>query len=246
MMETSFIVENNAFMRFGYSHLGTLALLFLLGFLMIFVARRFLTKGQQIMLANMVAGFMCLVVIIWTIIKAQLGIFTIDKHLPFDLCNFMGVTAIILTLTRSYRMYEVYYFWILAGTLQALITPDLPNDFPHYTFWKYWVVHGGLVIVILYMTFVFDMRPTLKSIWRSFLWLQVFFVSLLLVNYLTGSNYGYLNAKPETASLLDYMPEWPYYLLTGQMIVLPLMFLVYSPWLIKDWRDKKRKIATIQ
>lgn len=238
-MSSAFLVENNAFAAFSAAHFGALATAILVGCLMVFVSKRFLTPRQSYYLANIAAWFILLVVIAWTVIKIQLGIFTYTADLPLPLCNFMAFLLPVLTYTRNYRLYEVLYFWILAGTLQANITPDLANTFPHYTYWKYWIVHSGLVVMIIYITVIYEMRPTWRSIIRAFLYLQVFFVVMLLVNYLLDANYNYLCAKPTTASLLDLFPNWPYYILVVQLIVLPLMTLVYLPFAIIDFIKSK-------
>ena len=36
------------------------------------------------------------------------------------------------------------------------------------------------------------------------------------VNRLTGSNYGFLNGKPSTGSLLDVLGPWPLYVVVGR------------------------------
>ena len=46
--------------------------------------------------------------------------------------------------------------------------PDLSEGFPHVNFFKYWLEHAGLVVFIIYATLIYDMRPTVKSIFKSF------------------------------------------------------------------------------
>ncbi|MEM9992074.1 MAG: TIGR02206 family membrane protein [Bacteroidota bacterium] len=241
-MNAAFLTENHDFAPFGQGHLFALFTAVVFGIVITVVTKRYLNEQQTYWLANAVAWFIMLTVIAWTFIKIYLGIFTYTTDLPLPLCNFMAFLLPLLTYTRSYRLYEVLYFWILAGTLQANITPDLANTFPHYTYFKYWIVHSGLVMMIIYIGIAYRMRPTWKSILRSYLWLQVFFVLMLLVNYLLGSNYNYLNAKPTTASILDLFPGWPYYVLVVQAIILPLMALVYLPFAISDSIRKWRQV----
>jgi len=127
-------------------------------------------------------------------------------------------------------MFEILVFWIIGGTLQAVITPDISVGFPSFDFFRYWTVHLGLLVIIFYAIFVFKMKPTFKSIFKSFLALQVYVVIMILINYLLKANYFYLNEKPKSASLLDYFGEWPYYIIVAQLIVLPLFFLIYLPF----------------
>ncbi len=46
-----------------------------------------------------------------------------------------------------------------------------------------------------------------------------------------GSNYLYVNGKPETPSIIDLMPAWPWYLVYLEIIALALLALLYIPFL---------------
>ena len=101
-----------------------------------------------------------------------------------------------------------HFFLIIAGTLQSLITPSDYN-FLNFTFFRYWFVHSGLVLFMLYATFVYKMRPTIKSVFKSFIGMQFYMILMFLINYLLGSNYFYTNRKPDATTLLDVFGEWP-------------------------------------
>jgi len=47
--------------------------------------------------------------------------------------------------------------------------------------------------------------------------------------------------KPPTASLLDLLPPWPWYILWMEAIGLVVMCLIlYLPFAVKDWHVKAR------
>lgn len=127
-------------------------------------------------------------------------------------------------------MYEILIFWIIAGTTQAIITPDIPIGFPSFEFFRYWIVHLGLVVVILYATIVLNYKPTLKSVLKSILALQIYVAFMILVNYILDANYFYLNRKPESASILDYFGDWPIYIVVGQLLLVPYFLVIYLPF----------------
>ena len=62
---------------------------------------------------------------------------------------------------------SILFFWIIAGTLQGVITPDIVYGFPVFDYFRYWIVHLGLLITMFYATFVFNIRPKFSR--RSFI-----------------------------------------------------------------------------
>ena len=51
-----------------------------------------------------------------------------------------------------------------------------------------------------------------------------------LVNAFVGSNYLFVAHKPETASLLDVLPAWPWYILFMELIAAFFFLLLYLPF----------------
>ena len=64
---------------------------------------------------------------------------------------------------------------------------------------------------------------------------------MVILNYVLDANYFYLNQKPKSASLLDYFGEWPYYIIVGQIVVIPLFLIIYLPFYIA--RRKRNYLA---
>ena len=158
------------------------------------------------------------------------GAYDYRTDLPLYLCSLLGILIPIYTYYRNYWMFEILVFWIIAGTLQGVITPDIAEGAPSLDYFRYWIVHLGLLVVIFYSIFVFQLKPQFKSVFKSFFALQVYVVVMIGVNYLLDANYFYLNRKPESASVLDYFGEWPYYILVCQLIIIPLFLMIYVPF----------------
>ena len=76
------------------------------------------------------------------------------------------------------------------------------------------------------------MRPSLKSVGKSFLGMQVYMVLMFVLNYFLGSNYFYTNRKPDAATLLDLFGDWPQYVFVVELIVIPLFLLIYLPFFL--------------
>ena len=240
LTEHSFFKDNQDFVLFGLQHLLAILFFGFAGTLLIRWARK-LPKRRQIRIGNIFAFSLTLTIVISTLLKSYLYGFNVQKDLPLHLCNIMALGMPLLSLTRKKSYYEVLLFWVFAGTLQAIITPDLQNGFPHHIFLRYWMVHAGLVVFMLYATYVYGLRPSLKSVFRSFGSLQVYIVLMMLVNYLLGSNYFFTNRKPAAASALDYLGDWPNYILVVELMMIPYFLLIYLPFYLSG---KKKALNT--
>ena len=229
MQNHPFFQYNDTFQTFGTQHLMILGLVALLSFLIPWLSIRYLNYFQKIWVSRGLAILVSFWVIFWTLIYAWLGDFEWSLHLPLDICNIVALTLPFLMWMPKFKIHEIIYFWILAGTLQALLTPHLSNNYPNFEWWKYWVVHGGLVVYAIYITVVFKMYPTWKSLWKSFFFANCYLVFVYIMNNLLGSNYAYLMGKPPVASALDLMGPYPWYILTGQGVAVVLFLIAWLP-----------------
>jgi hypothetical integral membrane protein (TIGR02206 family) len=159
---------------------------------------------------------------------------SLKDHLPFQLCDWVIFASSAALLLRRQVAYELAYFWGLSGTLQALLTPDLRDDFPSPHFVTFQVLHASVVVAVLYLTLGLGMRPRWRSIPRVWLWLQAYGAVTVLLDWLLDSNYGYLRAKPAQASLYDYLGPWPWYLLSLEALSLLLFLACYAPFALLD------------
>jgi hypothetical integral membrane protein (TIGR02206 family) len=117
----------------------------------------------------------------------------------------------------------------MAGTLQAIVTPDLYFDYPAYEFFKYWITHVGLVLLMVHYMVCFALYPTAKGILKTFGWLNVYVIALLPLNYLLGANYFYLIEKPINPSVLDFFGPWPVYILVAEILVMGFFAIAMIP-----------------
>jgi hypothetical integral membrane protein (TIGR02206 family) len=197
-----------------------------------------ISPERQQQLIHYIAVFISISVIAFHMYMMITTHYDFRTDLPLYLCSLLGILIPIFTYYRKYWIFEILVFWIIAGTLQAVITPDIAVGFPSMDYFRYWIVHLGLLIVIFYAIFVFRLKPKLKSVFKSFLALQLYVVIMIVINYLLDANYFYLNAKPKSASVLDYFGEWPYYIIVVQLIIIPLFLIIYLPFYISEERKK--------
>jgi hypothetical integral membrane protein (TIGR02206 family) len=215
-------------------HIVPILLVILLTVIFIQYSNRNFSVTQKQKAIHVVACFVSITVLTFHVYRVVFDNYNFQTDLPLYLCSLMALLIPVFTYYRKYWIFEILVFWIIGGTLQAVITPDITEGFPSFDYFRYWIAHLGLLVVIFYFIFVFKMKPSLKSVFKSFFALQVYVVLMILVNYLLKANYFYLNEKPKSASLLDYFGEWPYYILVAQLIIIPLFLIIYLPFYISE------------
>jgi hypothetical integral membrane protein (TIGR02206 family) len=221
------------FELFGPAHMaGLLALLALNLYLTRFRSASVRTKSQlRWILALTLWGNE----IAWHVWKAIHGAWTIQSMLPLQICSLMVWFSGLMLVTRSYKMFEFSYFLGIGGALQALATPDLGiYGFPHFRFFQTFLSHGLIITAAIYMTVVEGCRPTWKSMLRAALWMNAYMLGIYFFNDAIGSNYLMLNGKPDVPSLLDFLPQWPWYIAWMEIIGIVTFLGLYLPFILKD------------
>lgn len=171
----------------------------------------------------------------------RVGEWTIQYSLPFHLSSISIILSAALLLTKSSQLFEITYFAGVGSALQAMITPDLNvYTFPHFRYVHFFISHGGIVVANMFFIFVEQYKPKLKSIWKAFLYLNLYTCFVFLLNYFVHGNYMYISEKPINPSILDYFGRWPYYLIPLEFIALITFFILYLPFGISDYFGKNR------
>ena len=160
------------------------------------------------------------------------------ETLPVGVCTWSIIFCAFMMIGKSQRLFDIAYFWLFSGSLFALLTPTPltycgPTRFRYYQFW---LEHTLGYIAIFYMIFVHGIRPTFRSLIRSYCTLLIMAVFATWVNsMIPGANYLYM-ARPESApSVLDILP--PHYglrILIMAAVITAMFGLAYLPWYMKD------------
>ncbi|MBI2496289.1 MAG: TIGR02206 family membrane protein [Candidatus Omnitrophica bacterium] len=151
-------------------------------------------------------------------------------RVPLQLCDLALGLAVWALLTTRPAVSEVAYFWGLAGSLQAILTPDLRLGFPDYWWIKFFLTHCGVVLSVVYLAVTARVAPTGGSVWRVWALANVYAAIAGLINWGFGTNYGYLAHKPSQPSLLDYFGPWPWYIVGLEAAALCSFSLYYAPF----------------
>lgn len=226
----------------GSEHLLAMAIIVAVNIIML----RLKNSSQD--LKKQVALIMALVLwgneIGWHLWNGSIGKWDIQTMLPLHVCSILVWLGGWMLISRNKTIYEYMYFLGIGGALQAIITPDLGiYGYPHYRFFQTFISHGLIVTAAIYMTTIEGFRPTWGSFKRVIIGGNIYMLIVTGINWLIGSNYMWTLRKPDTASLFDIMPGWPWYLLVTELIGLAMFLLLYLPFIIKDWRAGKQQTA---
>jgi len=123
----------------------------------------------------------------------------------------------------------------LAGSSQAVFTPDLREGFPTFPWATFFLGHCSVIMSAAYLVVRGRVRLTMASAWRVWGVSNGYLVVAGLVNWRLGTNFGYLAHKPFQPSLLDYLGPWPFYILAMELIALMLFCLCVAINRLIDW-----------
>ncbi len=149
--------------------------------------------------------------------------------LPLHLCGLAALMTAWVLWRHSNRVHEIAYFWGIGGTLPALLTPDLPYDYPHVFYFLFFGGHGLILVGVFYATAVLGLRPSGRSVPRTVAASIVLVAVMAPVNWLLDANYLYLRAKPEGSTLVDFMGPWPWYVAVMFALGILVCLICYAP-----------------
>ena len=92
------------------------------------------------------------------------------ENLPLGVCGWALIFSSYMLAAKNQTFFDIVYFWLLACTTFALLTPTPitytgPTRFRYYQFW---IGHTIGYVAVFYMIFVHNFRPTLRSLAKSY------------------------------------------------------------------------------
>ena len=165
--------------------------------------------------------------LVWYAVSISRGWFQFPEGIPIQICDLILWATVLAALTMRPFLLELAYFGGLAGCGMALLTPDLWAPLCSYPSIQFFVAHGLVVANVLFlrMTGQFHCRP--GAPWRVWAVLNGYVLFLAGFNLMYDTNYGYLCRPPAQPSLLDYLGPWPFYILSGELVAVGLLWVVY-------------------
>src|SRR5690348_10975153 len=226
---------------FAPEHLGALGVIAAATVLLVVAARR--SNGRWLWV---LATLLVVDEVSWWVYVLAGGVpgSELAWSLPLQLCDVAIFVAAAALWTRRRLLVEVTYFWGLAGTIQALLTPDLPQPFPSYPYWQYYIAHGGVVAAALVLVVGLRIAPRPHAVLVVAGLTLAYAAFVGGVDALTGANYMYLRAKPPGPTVLDAMGAWPVYILAAALVGAVMFAVLDAPFRIFRKRAFRTAPAT--
>jgi hypothetical integral membrane protein (TIGR02206 family) len=211
--------------QFSTPHLAALFTLATVGVASVWGARRrpgpWLTSFSRLLALAILAG--------WAgeyIADGIEGTWSVQYTLPLQLTDAVSAAAILALLTGGLLLVELAYFWALTASLQAILTPDLGQNFPSVYYFTYFTYHIGAVVAACLLVLGCGIYPRRLAALRVFAATLCFAAIAGVVDVITGGNYMYLRTKPEHNSLLSVMGPWPWYIVSAAAVGLVMLLVV--------------------
>lgn len=216
------------FRLFGAVHLAILGAVPAVAGGLAWAARGHASRSRAVRLV--LGCFLAANEVVWYAYRLRTEGFRFPEALPLQLCDITLWLTVIAALRLNQWCFEFAFFTGIGGSLQAILTPDLWENFPSYPTVYFFVAHCTVVITVLFLAWSQTLRLKPGCLWRTFLLLNAFAVVVGTFNAVLGTNYMYLCSKPESASLLDYFGPWPWYIAVGELFALAVFTLLWLPF----------------
>lgn len=229
------------FTPFGTSHLVAVLVLLLGTVVLVVVGRRRRETDPGDRLGNAFAVLMLLTTVPLQILYFTPAYWSLERTLPIQLCDLASVVSAYALWTHRRWAAGLTYYWGLTLTTQAVLTPDLAAAFPDPVFLLFWAMHIGTVWAAVYLVWGRGVRPDWYSYRTAVAVTAAWAASVFALNLAIDANYGYLNAKPAAATVLDLLGPWPWYVLAEMAIIAAIWALVTWPWVVLG--DRRRALS---
>lgn len=151
--------------------------------------------------------------------------------LPLQMCDVATVIAALVFVRPSRRLQSLAYFWGLALSTQAIITPDLAGGPTSLSFWAFWLYHLFVVGAGVYVVAVQRFRPEWSDLRFALLTGVLYAAGIFAIDAAFGLNYGYLGrGTPSRPTLLDVLGPWPLRVVFMVLLAAGAMTVLWLPW----------------
>ncbi|CAM3318826.1 TIGR02206 family membrane protein [Nocardioides dubius] len=225
--------ESTRFTTFGPVHVIMLVTFVLVCVPLVRCGRRHRGTGREVRFSRAFAVLIPVVTVPMQLLQLTPSEWDLDTSLPLQICDFAWVLASYALWTRKRWAAGVSWLWGLTLTLQGMLTPDLASGWAEPRFAMFWAMHWLIVWSAVYLVWGLGLYPGWRELRIAIGLTSLWAAGVMTFNAIIGTNYGYLNGKPNNASALDYLGPWPSYVVIEVAIVIAV-------WTLMTWACVRR------
>ena len=236
-----------AFQHFGLPHLIVLGITALLTLLIILTRNKLKDEDKagprevmaQILIINEIVSYIWLYFYQGVTPIKVIGEFSL-QIIPINIISILAWLSAFMLIKKSKKLHEIVYLLGLIPALYALIMPAAsPYGFSHYRFFYSLITPAIIFLSAIYMTIAEEeMKIKLIAIPRAFITANIIMAVVYGINLYLDTNFLNLLTKPKTSPLP--LPDAPLHILYYEGIGIASSLILYFPFLIKDWIEKRR------
>lgn len=226
---------NNQLSMFDLQHLLTLLVMLVIVVLIFMFKNRFTgnRRNDKIFRYSLASFLLVFEVVfhIWTLVNKQ---YTIDMLPLIGFCAMCNVLTIYYLFTDNRKVANLTIYYACDGAFFSLVFVDISYGIPHFRYFHYFYVHFGFLLAGLYYYATNKLTLSSKNINRASLYLILYTLVLLVLDFVFDKNWFYLKQSP-VVEISDFFGK----LYTPLWIVTIALLLRGWYYLLKVFERKK-------
>tara|TARA_B100000282_G_scaffold264991_1_gene215878 strand:+ start:275 stop:976 length:702 start_codon:yes stop_codon:yes gene_type:complete len=192
---------------------------------------KFLSNKNKLIFAKAISVILIFITITGHTRNIINGYWNPVDNIPLHLCSISNFIACFILfvpkISKESKFFEFLYYAGIIGAFQAFFTPQINNfDGSNYEYIEWYLSHIGIMLLPIYMLKNLGFRLTKFSWLRVVAYLNILLIIVMPINYFIGSNYMYVNGKPEVNNPL-IIGEWPIYIFFWEIIIIIFTYTLY-------------------
>ena len=192
---------------------------------------KFLSNKNKLIFAKAISVILIFITITGHTRNIINGYWNPVDNIPLHLCSISNFIACFILfvpkISKESKFFEFLYYAGIIGAFQAFFTPQINNfDGSNYEYIEWYLSHIGIMLLPIYMLKNLGFRLTKFSWLRVVVYLNILLIIVMPINYFIGSNYMYVNGKPEVNNPL-IIGEWPIYIFFWEIIIIIFTYPLY-------------------
>lgn len=196
--------------------------------LLVLFVGRFLNRKQNTIVLYLM-GLILLFSSIYSPLRSYLlGNWNTAIDLPLHLCGISGIICAILPfLKRKQALFDFVFYTGIIGGIMSMLTPQMNSyDGSQFAYIEYYIRHSIILVMPIYLLQNYGMELSRKSMFKTFVTLNILLAIIMPFNFYVGGNYMYLAEPPQVENPL-VIGQWPYYVLWFEVFMIILLIVLF-------------------